>query len=141
MPIFLDSLSDRFSEEELSTAPSKKEWSAVQILAHLRAGTEVWSYSIYAMIMLDSPTLAFIHPRDWDKKMKYKKLTYAENLLAYKVNRINLLRILKGLSFADWGRTATFVGKANIQTIFNKVHTMASHDRDHRQQLETMFPE
>lgn len=73
MPLFLTSLSEKYSEEHLSTAPPR-EWSAVEILAHIRSSAEVWGYTIYAMIVLDSPTLEYIHPRDWDKKQAYKKL-------------------------------------------------------------------
>jgi hypothetical protein len=127
------------TEADLRLAPAPKEWSTVEILAHLRACADVWGYTIYAMYMLDNPQLAFIHPRDWTKKMGYMKLPFAENFLAFQVERKNLHRILEKLSFEAWGRSARFIGKANTQTIFSQAMRMALHELDHCNQLETMF--
>ena len=126
-------------EADLRLAPTPKEWSANEILAHLRACADVWDYTIYAMYMLDIPQLAFIHPRDWTKKMSYTKLTFEENFLAFRVERKNLLRILENLTFEEWGRSASFIGKANTQTIFSQTLRIALHEHDHCNQLETMF--
>jgi hypothetical protein len=123
-------------ERRLSTPPAPGEWSVVEILAHLRGCADVWSYSIYAMLTLDSPELAHIHPRDWTKKQNYSTLTFTENFQAFKVGRDNLVRILEGLSFEEWGRSARFIGKANIYTIFGETMRMALHEVDHNHQLE-----
>lgn len=126
-------------ETRLRTPPTPGEWSAVQILAHLKSSADVWAYSIYAMLTLDNPQLADIHPRAWAKIQKYEKVTFAETLLAFEVERRNLLRILHGLSFEDWGRSSTFIGKVNTFTIFGQTMRMAMHDLDHCQQIEAMF--
>ena len=34
------------------------------------------------MLILDEPTLAHIHPRDWDKKLRYKDGSFANSLAA-----------------------------------------------------------
>jgi hypothetical protein len=126
-------------EIRLNTAPAPNEWSAVEILAHLRGCADVWSYSIYAMLILDEPELAHIHPRDWTKKLNYSILSFAENFQAFRAGRDNLVRILKGLSFEQWGRSARFIGKANTYTIFGETMRMALHEVDHCNQLDTMF--
>ncbi len=126
-------------ETQLIAPLAPGEWSMVEIMAHLRACSDVWSYSIYAMYTLDNPQLAFIHPRDWAKKLGYAKLTFAENFMAYEVGRMNLLRILNGLKLEDWDRSAMFIGKANTFTIFGETMRMALHEDDHSQQLKTMF--
>jgi hypothetical protein len=126
-------------ESQLKTPLAPKEWSIVEILAHMRGGADVWSYSIYAMLMLDNPVLAFIHPRDWAKKQQYATLSFAENFEAFKVGRDNLVRILGGLSFEEWGRSATFTGKVNTFTIFGETMRMALHDADHCNQLERLL--
>lgn len=126
-------------ETHLRTAPMPDEWSALQILAHLRGCAEVWGYTIYAMLILDNPELAHIHPRDWTKKLGYDKLSFEENFTAFKVERNNLIRMLEKLSIEEWGRTASFIGSANTQTIFSQTLRMTLHELDHCQQLETMF--
>ena len=127
------------TETDLRLASAPKEWSAVENLAHLRACADVWGYTIYAIYMLDTPQLAFIHPRDWTKKMGYTRLTFEENFLAFRVERKNLIRILEKLTFEEWGRSASFIGKANTQTIFSQTMRMALHELDHCNQLEAMF--
>jgi hypothetical protein len=92
------------------------------------------------MLTLDKPQLAYIHPREWTQKLGYAALSFADNFEAYRIGRANLLRILGGLSFEDWNRSATFIGKANVYTIFGETLRMAEHDLDHSQQLEAMFP-
>jgi hypothetical protein len=127
-------------EKRLVTPLEPKAWSAVQILAHLRAGADVWSYSIYAMLTLDKPEMADIHPRDWDKMQGYGRLSFAENLEAFTIERRNLVRILESLSFDDWGREGRFLGKLNVHSIFSQSQRLALHELDHCQQLEAMFP-
>lgn len=126
-------------ETRLRTPPAPGEWSAVQVLAHLKSSADVWAYSIYAMLTLDSPQLADIHPRAWAKIQKYETLPFAELFLAFEVEHKNLVRILRRLSFEDWGRTSTFIGKVNTFTIFSQTMRMAMHDLDHCQQIEAMF--
>ncbi|MEP7291849.1 MAG: DinB family protein [Chloroflexota bacterium] len=135
-PQRLVTLTSGIDESRLRAAPQPKEWSMVEILAHLRASADLWSYSIYAMLTLDSPELAHIHPRNWEKMQGYHHLTFAENLLAFQVGRANLLRILEPLSFANWDRSARFVGRANATTIFGETLRMALHESDHWQQLD-----
>ena len=126
-------------EARLRMAPAPDEWSVVEIMAHVRGCAEVWSYSIYAMLVLDNPELTFFHPRDWSKKLGYASLPFAENFQAYKLGRDNLVRILDGLPFEAWGRSARFTGKTNPYTVFGETLRMARHELDHCQQLETMF--
>jgi hypothetical protein len=126
-------------ETRLATPLAPKEWSAVQILAHLRAGADVWGYSIYAMLTLDTPEMADIHPRAWDKMQAYAQLSFAENLQAFEIERRNLVRVLGKLSFAAWGREGRFIGKVNVHSIFSQTMRLASHELDHCQQLETSF--
>ena len=126
-------------EVQLTMPPAPKEWSAVEILAHLRACAEVWSYSIYAMYTLDQPELAHIHPRKWAKAMRYDRLSFAENLQVFEVERNKLLRLLNRLSLNDWGRTCRFRGRQNTFTIFVQVHRMATHEDQHCQQIAAIF--
>lgn len=127
-------------EVRLALAPAPDAWSAVEILAHVRGCADVWSYSIYAMLFLDHPVLAFIHPRDWTKKQGYAALSFEENFRAYQIGRAHLVRILTGLTFEHWDRSGRFSGKANTYTVFGETMRMALHDADHCAQLEAMFP-
>ena len=127
------------AELRLTTPPAPDAWSVRDILAHLRGCAEVWSYSIYAMLTLDEPELAYIHPRNWTKKLGYSTLSFAENFQAFAVARASLLHILEGLSFEQWGRSARLIGKVNTYSVFGETMRMALHEADHYDQFETMF--
>jgi hypothetical protein len=124
------------NETDLRSAASG-EWSFVEIVAHVRGCSEVWTYSIFAMLTVDDPVLAYIHPRAWTKMQGYETLSFAENYQAFKVGRDNLLRILNGLTFDGWNRAARFADKANVYTVFGETLRMARHEMDHCNQLET----
>lgn len=51
----------------LHTSPGPDEWSANEVLAHLRACADVWGSCILAMIAQDRPTLRAVNP-DVDQK-------------------------------------------------------------------------
>ena len=126
-------------EQRLRTAPLPKEWSPVEVLAHLRGCAEVWSYSIYAMLTLDNPELAHIHPRDWAKKLGYAKLSFGENFQAFEAGRKSLLRVLEGLPFAAWECSTRFIGRHNAFTIFGETGRMALHEAQHCEQIEAIL--
>lgn len=138
-PVRIAAATSGHDETRLRTPPAPGEWSAVQVLSHLKSSADVWAYSIYAMLTLDNPQLADIHPRAWAKIQQYEKATFAETFLAFEAERKNLLRVLHGLSFEDWDRTCTFIGKVNTFTIFGQTMRMAMHDLDHCQQIEAVF--
>lgn len=120
-------------EARLRQAPDKKAWSALQILSHLRACDAVWTYSIHAMLILDEPTLAPIHPRDWDKQLRYQDGSFANSLAALTAQRADLLRILRKLSLEDWERGALIAGRRH--TVFSQARRLARHETQHCDQI------
>ena len=137
-PARIAELTQTMDESALGLRPAPGVWSALEHRAYLRAGSEVWTHSIYMMIMLDAPELPFIHPRVWMKKMGYARLTFADNFAAYAIERQNLIRLLSGLPFEGWNRTCRFTGKDNTFTIFGEALRMAFHEIDHLPQIEAL---
>lgn len=137
-PRRLHACTDGLDDQRLRAAPPD-EWSPVEIMGHLRACAEIWSFSICAMLTLDSPELGHVHPRDWVKKLGYASLGFAENLEALEVGRKNLLRLLQPLTLDAWGRSARFVGMRNVHTIFDETYRMATHEAGHCEQIEQLL--
>src|SRR5262245_13593108 len=75
-PRRIAALTEGLSEERLHWSPGKKDWSVVDILAHIRSCEELWSYSIYAMLAENSPTLALLDERRWAKAAQYATLDF-----------------------------------------------------------------
>ena len=46
----------------LHTSPTPDEWSARDVLAHLRACADMWGSCIVAMLVEDRPTLRAVNP-------------------------------------------------------------------------------
>ena len=53
---------DNQSEAQLRTRVETDNWSAVHILAHLRACADVWGKGINSMLAFDQPTLPYMSP-------------------------------------------------------------------------------
>jgi hypothetical protein len=121
----------------LHEKPDKNEWSANDILAHLRSCADVWGGQIDKMIEKDKQKLPYAHPRQWIKKTNYRELPFHDSFQAFKLQRKKLLKVLKELSFEAWSRAATIKGREH--TIFTQVRRMALHEDVHCQQIEEIL--
>src|SRR5207247_10247074 len=76
---------------QLHTAPNRDEWSANDVLAHLRACADVWGNCIVAIIAEDTPTLRAVNPRTWIRKTDYLEQEFQPSLHAFATQRTDLL--------------------------------------------------
>ena len=53
------------SPAQLHSAPNQDEWSANDVLAHLRACADMWGTCMMAILAQDRPTLRAVNPRTW----------------------------------------------------------------------------
>lgn len=125
------------TDDRLHAAPAPKEWSVAEILAHLRGCEDVWSFSIYAMLLEDDLTLPILHPRKWTKIMRYAELDFRRSLQAFSLKREELLTVLRNLPEKAWDRTA-IIGR-NAHSVFSQARRMALHEDEHCTQIETIL--
>lgn len=125
------------ADTRLSGKPDAKAWSANDILAHLRACADIWIHSIYAMLAEQEPVLPDINERKWAKAAGYAAVPFAESFRAYRLQRENLLRVLKALPFEAWERSALIFGRKH--TIFTQMRRLAKHEGEHRKQMESLL--
>ncbi len=125
------------SEEQLHHKASKQDWSVRDILAHLRACSDVWGNSIEAMLADENPVLPDVHPRHWLKQTNYLDLRFRESLQALDSQRAKMLSVLRQLSFEDWTRSAVIGGRKH--TVFSQVRRMAKHEAEHISQIAAML--
>ena len=140
-PRRLAAVSNGLGNARLQLKPDANTWSANEILAHLRACTDVWGKSIAAMLGQNQPTLRYISPRTWIRKTDYPDLDFYTSLKAFTQQRKTLLRTLKSLSPTDWSRGAIFTGttRGRVQTVFSYAWRMAEHERGHCEQIERVL--
>jgi hypothetical protein len=138
-PTRLANLSAGLSPAQLNTAPEPGEWAARDVLAHLRACSDVWGDNyILTILAHDMPTIKAINPRRWIKNTDYLERDFQESLHLFTKQRENLLIALEQLKPQDWWRTAilTGAGKQLQQTVISHADGLARHERMHLKQIE-----
>lgn len=123
---------------QLRTAPNSDEWSANEVLAHLRACADMWGGSIAAMIAEDRPTLRAVNPRTWIKQTNYLDLEFRLSLRAFTTQRAELMALLEPLPPEGWARAATVTGAGAVleRTVLSYAQWLAVHERPHLKQIE-----
>jgi hypothetical protein len=113
------------------------EWSANDVLAHLRACADVWGGSIVTMVREDHPTIRAINPRTWIRDTDYLDRAFRPSLRAYTRQRAELMAHLEALSSEDWERGGTFTGagKPIERTVLSEADAIARHERSHVKQI------
>ena len=125
-------------EAILTQIPSENEWSALEILNHLRACEEVWMHSVHAMLAHERPSLKEIHPRKWIKTCNpYTNQSFANLLKMFTLRREALLISLRSLSLEDWAREGLIDRKTH--TIFSHVRRMVRHEDVHCNEIEAIL--
>lgn len=137
-PPRLAALTAGLAPEQLRTAPNPDEWSANEVLAHLRACADVWGGCIATILAEDRPALRAVNPRTWIEKTDYLDLDFRLSLEAFATQRAGLLDVLEPLPPGRWSRAATVTGagKPLTRTVLFYAQWLATHERPHLKQIE-----
>ena len=126
------------AEDQLHAAPNVGEWSANEVLAHMRSCADVWGGCMLEIITHDAPVLRAINPRTWIESTDYLELEFQPSLRAFTTQRSELLAIVERLAPLDWSRSATVTGagKPLVRTVLSYAEWLAVHERPHIKQIE-----
>lgn len=130
-------LSEGVAPDQLRSAPKEGEWSANDVLAHLRACADMWGGCIAAMLAEERPTLRAVNPRSWIKKTNYRGLEFGPSLRSFTEQRAGLLAVLEQLPPEGWSRSATVTGAGRVleRTVMSYARRLAIHERPHVKQI------
>ena len=106
----IPALTTDLTPAQLHTSPSPGQWSANDVLAHLRSCSDMWGDCIATIIAEDRPTIRAANPRTWINKTDYPELEFRPSLRSFTTQRANLLAVLEPLPHESWSRTATVTG-------------------------------
>jgi hypothetical protein len=139
-PARIASLTEGLTETQLHTPPSDAEWSANDVLAHLRSCNDVWGGYIKRMVAEDLPTVRVISPRNYIRRTDYLTLDFAPSLEAFTKARAELMALLRSLPSEAWQRTciATGAGRPNPTSVHDNGDRLARHERPHLRQIEAI---
>jgi hypothetical protein len=94
----IEALTADVSPSELRTQPEPGEWSANEVLAHLRACADVWGGCIETMLAEDHQTIRAVNPTTWAERTRYADQDFDASLRAFATQRADLSGC-----FGDWG--------------------------------------
>ena len=137
-PPRIAALAEGLTPAQLRTAPSDGEWSANEVLAHLRSCADVWGDCIATILAGDAPTIRAINPTTWIRQTDYPEQEFAPSLDAFTTQRAKLLALLGPLPPDDWVRSATVTGAGRPleRTVSSFAQRLARHERPHIRQIE-----
>ena len=126
------------TEAQLHTAPERGEWSANEVLAHVRACADVRGEPIKTILAEKHPTFRAVNPRTWIKETDYLDLEFRRSFRAFAKQRAELLALLQPLPRKAWSRGATVTvwGAALERTVLFYADWVARHERPHVKQIE-----
>ncbi len=141
-PVRIAQLTRDVPSQRLQLRSDAEPWSVSDILAHLRACSDLWGTSINAMLTQDNPTLRSVSPRSWMRKPAYQAKTFDAALAAFSEERQRLVTVLTALAEADWLRRGTFIGtslRQREQTVLRYAGRIVSHEQPHLAQIEDLL--
>jgi len=146
-PLRLAELAGGLQPAQLLASPAPGEWSARDVLAHLRSCADVWGNYIEVILKEDQPTFKAVNPTTWINKTDYCEQEFMPSLQAFSAQRTRLLTVLEALASEDWSRSATVTGsgKPRVRTVYTYALWLANHEQPHIKQIEriaiTMNPQ
>ena len=137
-PQRIEKATSGLSAEQLQAPAGEGEWSARDVMAHLRACSDVWGGHIHRILTEDQPNIAGINPRVYIKKTNYPEQTFEKLFVDFVRQRADLLSVLKNLPPEGWVRSALVrsygqVFEKRVQFYADK---MARHERGHVNQIQ-----
>ncbi len=136
-PLRLRELTTGLPPDLLRTSPAPDEWSANDVLAHLRACSDKWGEAAIRIVEEDRPKIRGTEPRIWITKTNYLDLEFPSSLRAFVRQRKALLAVLDQMQPDDWQRTGTLVGAGRPVelTAHTYAERLARHERPHVKQV------
>ena len=141
-------------DAELGRRPDGENWSATEIVCHLRDVEELFQIRFHTVVALDEPRILVLgasaddlaawriggaigHPLDparWAEERQYRRQDTREALAALRRRRGEVLTLLQSLSPAEWGRGGIHLSRGRL-TLGDWVASLAAHDDNHLDQL------
>ncbi|MET0144120.1 MAG: DinB family protein [Ilumatobacteraceae bacterium] len=118
-------------------SPAPGEWSANEVLAHLRCCADVWGGCIATIVRGDRPTIRAVNPTTYIHDTDYVDRPFASSLRAFAAQRTDLLAVLESLVPEHWALDATVTGAGAplTRSVHAYAERLSTHERAHWKQL------
>jgi len=123
------------SDARLSKRPDDKNWSAREVVCHVRDTEESFMTRFQAILAMDEPRFPPVEPDRWAVDRQYQRNDVGDALAAFRARREETLRFFRGLHPEQWDRTGIHATRGKM-TLKDFVELMAWHDDNHLDQLK-----
>jgi uncharacterized damage-inducible protein DinB len=124
-----------FADSDLSRRPDPKNWSAKEIVCHIRDVEELFMDRIKLILATDGARFAPVNPDPWVATRQYQRNNVQEALASFRGLREETLAILCGLTPEQWERGGTHITRGPLKIADIVLHA-ARHDDNHLDQLK-----
>jgi hypothetical protein len=123
--------------EQVHESPAPGEWSANEVLAHVRCCADVWGGCITSIVGEDHPTIRAVNPTTYIHDTDYVDRPFGTSLREFARQRTKLLAVLETLPPEGWAREATITGAGAplIRSVSTYAQWLANHERTHWKQF------
>jgi uncharacterized damage-inducible protein DinB len=123
------------SDAQLTKRPDPKNWSAKEVVCHVRDIEESFMMRFLSIMAMDDPKFLPVEPDRWAVDRQYQRNDVQEALDAFRTRREETLRFLRGLKPEQWERGGIHATRGKM-TLKDFVELMAWHDDNHLDQLK-----
>jgi hypothetical protein len=133
-PLVLRALVGGVDDERARTAPGEREWSIVEVVAHLADAEEKAADRIARMTREDEPVIEGYDQVALAERRGYRRMNLSEVLTRFERLRAERIGLLEPLAAADWQRTGR-QAEQGILTLYGLTAHMCKHDAVHLAQI------
>jgi uncharacterized damage-inducible protein DinB len=123
------------SDAQLTKRPDPTNWSAKEVICHVRDTEESFMMRFLSIMAMDDPKFLPVEPDRWAVERQYQRNDVPEALAALKTRREETLRFFRGLKPEQWERGGIHATRGRM-TLKDFVELMAWHDDNHLDQLK-----
>jgi uncharacterized damage-inducible protein DinB len=123
------------SDAQLTKRPDSTNWSAKEVICHVRDTEESFMMRFLSIMAMDDPKFLPVEPDRWAVERQYQRNDVPEALAALKTRREETLRFFRGLKPEQWERGGIHATRGRM-TLKDFVELMAWHDDNHLDQLK-----
>jgi hypothetical protein len=127
------------TETQLHTSSAEGEWSAAEVLAHLRATDDILAYRAYMILARDNPPMPSFDERRWQVIAGYTQADFHTSLKLFTLRRAELGSMLRRAASDDWKRIGTHEERGVI-SLLDVITHVVEHEEEHCAQLEAIRP-
>jgi hypothetical protein len=134
-PAQVEAILKHSTEKELSRAPEPGEWSALNILTHMRDSEYVLNHRLGQLLQYEKPVIEAAAVFEWAAKDEGKPAGGRQIFAEYQASRQKTLATLEKLQLEDWQRSG-YHQEFGPVTILQQASYFAVHEITHLPHLE-----